>query len=181
METVTTNAEATYSAPGSPFWQFSVAFYRTPGVSEACLELQDRCAVDVNVLLFLLWMAAERRRVTVDQVRGLIDKLKRWQTAVITPLRMLRRMLKIDAPLVEPAAAEFFRVRVKALELEAERLQQEAMYKLAGGSAFEIAESVQQAARSNMAAYERAVAREFPARFVEVLFAALIENGVSTG
>ena len=178
---MTTNADTTHSAPGSPFWQFSVTYYRMPGVSETCLELQDRCAVDVNLLLFLLWMAVERRRVTVDDVRVLIDKLKRWQTGVIIPLRTLRRMLKIDAPLVEPAAAEFFRVRVKALELEAERLQQEAMYRLAEGSAFEIAESVQQAARSNMAAYERAVAHEFPTRFVEVLLAALIEKDASVG
>ena len=34
----------------SPFWTFSLGYYRGAGVSEACLELQDNCGIDVNVV-----------------------------------------------------------------------------------------------------------------------------------
>ena len=50
------------------------------------------------------------------------------------PLRALRRALKSPPALVAPAAAEAFRTRIKAVELEAERLQQEAMFELAGAN-----------------------------------------------
>ena len=53
----------------SPFWTFSLGYYRGAGVSEACLELQDNCGVDVNVVLFLLWMASQKRMLAADQVK----------------------------------------------------------------------------------------------------------------
>ena len=43
------------SDQGSPFWRFSLQLYRLPGVAEACIELQEKCGADVNLLLFLLW------------------------------------------------------------------------------------------------------------------------------
>ena len=55
----------------SPFWTFSLGYYRGAGVSEACLELQDKCGVDVNVVLFLLWLASQKRRLGADQVKRL--------------------------------------------------------------------------------------------------------------
>ena len=51
------------------------------------------------------------------------------RTAVI-PLRAVRRALKAPPALMAAGTAEAFRTRVKAVELEAERLQQEAMYEL---------------------------------------------------
>ena len=33
------------------FWDFSVRTYRTPGVPDACLSLQNDYAADVNMLL----------------------------------------------------------------------------------------------------------------------------------
>ena len=49
----------------------------------------------------------------------------------VVPLRNVRRALKSPPPVMAPQAAEGFRTRIKAVELEAERLQQEAMYGLA--------------------------------------------------
>src|ERR1700693_1507508 len=85
----------------SPFWTFSLGYYRGAGVSEACLELQDNCGVDVNVVLFLLSMASRQGRVAVDAVKRLADKVRPWQADVIGPIRMLRRRLKADAPLLD--------------------------------------------------------------------------------
>ncbi|MGZ3308467.1 MAG: DUF2390 domain-containing protein, partial [Xanthobacteraceae bacterium] len=43
------------SAQGSPFWRFSLRFYRQPKVADTCIALQEERGVDVNLLLFLLW------------------------------------------------------------------------------------------------------------------------------
>ena len=52
----------------SRFWQFSLDFYARPGVADACLELQDRAGVDVNVLFFVLYLAAQEREVNRNEV-----------------------------------------------------------------------------------------------------------------
>ena len=36
----------------TPFWRFSLTYYGQPGVSDACIALQDGCGVDVNLLLY---------------------------------------------------------------------------------------------------------------------------------
>ena len=45
----------------TPFWQFSGAVYAHPGVAEACLDLQDRHGLDVNLLLFCAWAGVQGR------------------------------------------------------------------------------------------------------------------------
>ena len=59
----------------NPFWTFSLGYYRGAGVSEACLELQDDCGVDVNVVLFLLWQATQKRQFAAVQVKALTEKV----------------------------------------------------------------------------------------------------------
>ena len=76
--------------------------------------------------------------------------------------------------MVVPATAELFRTRIKAVELEAERLQQEAMYELVRVSPLgRKASSLQDAARGNVAAYEATCRAEFPKSAIETLLAAL--------
>jgi uncharacterized protein (TIGR02444 family) len=157
----------------SPFWTFSLGYYRGAGVSEACLELQDNCGVDVNVVLFLFWMASRKRRVAADQVKRLADKVRPWQADVIGPIRALRRRLKTDAPLLDKGSAELFRTRIKAVELESERLQQEAMYALADGVTSQAAPSVEAAARASITAYQDALGRPFTAAADATLIGAL--------
>ncbi len=161
------------AAQASPFWTFSLGYYRGAGVSEACLELQDHCGVDVNVMLFLLWMASRRRTMAADQIKALAGKVRPWQADVIGPIRALRRKLKAEAPLVDKGTAELFRTKIKAVELEAERLQQEAMAALAATLVSEPAASVEAAARANVDAYQIALARTFTIAAVETMVAAL--------
>ncbi len=157
----------------SPFWTFSLGYYRGAGVSEACLELQDNCGVDVNVVLFLLWMASQKRQVAAAEVKRLADKVRPWQVDVIGPIRALRRRLKTDAPLLDKGSAELFRTKIKAVELESERLQQDAMTALAPGLATESAPSAEAAARASIAAYASALGRPFTPAAVDTLIAAL--------
>jgi uncharacterized protein (TIGR02444 family) len=158
---------------GSPLWRFSLRFYRQPDVADACVALQDGCGVDVNILLFFLWLATARRRVPPAAAQAVCAKVGPWRDDVVVPLRTLRRKLKDGSSLVEHNTAELFRTKIKAVELESERLQQEAMFALADALATENVPTVEVAARANVAAYERALARTFAPASVDVLIAAL--------
>ena len=88
----------------------------------------------------------------------------------------MRRALKSPPALVAPATAELFRTRIKAVELEAERLQQEAMFELA--RAFPLgreAASTQEAARANVASYAAAARTSFSQPAIETLLSAVAE------
>jgi uncharacterized protein (TIGR02444 family) len=161
---------------GSPFWRFSLRFYRQPGVADACIALQDGCGADVNIMLFFLWLAAARRCVSSAAASAVCARVAPWRDDVVVPLRTLRRRLKDGSSLVERGAAELFRTRIKAIELESERLQQESMFALAAGLVTENASTVEAAARANVAAYEQALARTFAPDAVNVLLAALPAN-----
>jgi uncharacterized protein (TIGR02444 family) len=161
-------------ASGSPFWRFSLRFYRAPAVADACLTLQEESGVDVNLLLFLLWHAGEGRRLAVADVERLEAEIAPWRSATVVPLRAIRRALKQPPALVEPGTGEAFRTRIKAVELEAERLQQEAMYARLDGKLLGDREpSVTQAAEANIAAYASICPREFAKLAVATLVAAL--------
>src|SRR5215471_4319713 len=149
---------------------------RRPGVADACIALQDGCGVDVNILLFFLWLAVARRSVPPAVAKAVCAKVTPWRDDVVATLRTLRRRLKDGSPLVERGAAELFRTRIKAVELESERLQQESMFALASGLATENATTVEAAARANVAAYEQALARTFAPDAVNVLLAALLAD-----
>src|SRR5262249_57295548 len=97
-----------------------------------------------------------------------------WRDMTVIPLRGVRRALKSPPGLVAATTTEAFRTRIKAVELEAERLQQEAMYELARSSPLGRAvPSPADAARANVAAYTPICRAPFPKPAVETLLAAL--------
>ena len=167
---------------GSPFWRFSLGFYRRPGVAEACIALQEESGVDVNLLLFLLWHAAQKRQLAVAEIAALEQKIGAWREAAVIPLRAIRRALKTPPALVDAGTAEAFRNRIKAVELEAERLQQEAMYALVHDRLLgEEVPSVAAAARANVMGYAEICGRRFAQPAVATVLAALTQAAPSTG
>src|SRR6202030_3022626 len=100
----------------TPFWRFSLKVYGQPGVSDACIALQDDCGVDVNLLLFLFWLASDGRLLGVDEVKKLDEKVRSWRELTIIPIRETRRKLKGAATLLDPGKQEAFRNKVKAVE-----------------------------------------------------------------
>jgi len=105
---------------GEAFWRFSLALYEQPGVPEACLALQDEHGLDVNLVLWLLWIGwSGRGRLTADDLARADAHAASWRRDVIVPLRSVRRALK-GSP---DAGAEALRNNVKTAELESERLQ----------------------------------------------------------
>jgi uncharacterized protein (TIGR02444 family) len=159
---------------GSPFWRFSLRFYRQSEVADACIALQEEAGVDVNLLLFLLWHATQRRTLSAAEVAELERRIAPWRNTTVIPLRTVRRALKSPPALVAGAPAELFRTKIKAIELEAERLQQEAMHDLAVPSLLgHDAPSLEAAARANIAAYATICGTAFPQSATETLLAAL--------
>jgi uncharacterized protein (TIGR02444 family) len=159
---------------GSPFWRFSLRFYRQPEVADACITLQEQAGVDVNLLLFLLWHATQKKALSTAEISELEARIAPWRNMTIVPLRSMRRALKSPRVLVGGATAELFRTKIKAAELEAERLQQEAMHALAVPSLLgKRVASLEAAARANMAAYAALFGAPFPSSASETLLGAL--------
>jgi uncharacterized protein (TIGR02444 family) len=121
--------------PANPFWDYSVALYRQPEVEAACLELQRRHGLDVNLVLLCCWQASCGGVLGPDTLRRLRALVASWQAEVVQPLRALRRRLKVQLAAPEPGSivarwpelAGGVRGRALALEIEGERLAQLAL------------------------------------------------------
>ncbi len=158
---------------GSPFWRFSLGFYRQPNVAPACITLQDEGGVDVNVLLFLLWNASLGRRLTEADVAKVERESAAWRDAVVVPLRSVRRALRNPPALVHPRTAEDYRTKIKAVELESERLQQEALFAMSESLAFaESSAAPEAAARGNIESYQAIHGQPLPAGALATILAA---------
>ena len=113
----------------NPLWDFSLAVYRRPGVADACLRLQDRHGVDVNVLFCFCWLTiAEGIDLEKGDVRDLVQDTEAWRDGVVRPLREVRRRMKPGFDGMPDAAVEALRSEVKRLELESERLEQDFLF-----------------------------------------------------
>jgi uncharacterized protein (TIGR02444 family) len=108
---------------GADFWRFSQAFYALPGVASACLILQDRHGLDVNLALYCCWLGLSGRgRIDAARLSAADAAIASWRRDVIEVLRTARRALKAAAAV--DAEANAVRERVKAMELKAERVCQ---------------------------------------------------------
>lgn len=162
---------------GSPLWRFSLGLYRAPGVSDACLRLQDEAGADVNIVFFLLWNASMKRQLSLAEVKATDASVAGWREAAVIPMRSIRRALK-DAPLLaDTGLVEDYRTKVKGLELEAERLEHEALSDFFQSEApgTSVA-SAMDAARANLAAYEQHLAKNFPKAAVDTIIAAFSQH-----
>jgi uncharacterized protein (TIGR02444 family) len=119
----------------NPFWDFSLAVWGREAVEPACLALQARHGIDVNILLFCGWAGRRGRALDETDLGRLIEAARPWREAAVLPLRALRIWLKTQlvtpagtpagTPVGAPAeSAAALRQRIKACELEAEAIQQ---------------------------------------------------------
>ena len=155
----------------SPFWTFSLRLYGRPGVAPACLVLQDGSGVpvDVNIILFSLFSAREGRILGVEDARRIVDLVEPWRREVVVSLRTARRALKEPPAAFVSELTEALRQRVKAVELEAERLQQECLYASLSVGTLGTPTLPSDAAPRNIAAYEQAIGAHFDAAAVATL------------
>ena len=167
--------------PASPFWNFSLRFYGQPGVPPACIALQEKSGVDVNVLLFCLFAATSHRELIDEDVARIIASIDDWKTNVVVPLRKARVYLRAPAEALNTDAAAALRQRLKALELEAERLQQEALFET-----FPLAHlgrpgaAASAAAGYNIETLERVLRATFDRQAVAVVLSAFDKLGIDS-
>ena len=158
----------------NPFWDFSLALYASPQVQKACLDLQDGSGVDVNVLLYMLWHGANQKQLTNEDARSVLAAIEPWRVDVVVPLRTARRNLKQPAAAVDPQGADTLRAIVKKAELDAERLQQSALFALKLQSANTRATAPpRDCAKANAAAYADALGRPLASAPLGVMLDAL--------
>lgn len=105
----------------SGFWDWALVAYRAPGVSDACLTLQDTHGHNVPLLLWASWTAATGRALDDETIEAACDAARAWDGAAVGPLRAVRRTLKAPIPDIGDAGRKALREQVKAIELAAER------------------------------------------------------------
>jgi len=133
----------------NPFWDFSLKHYAKTAVQQQCLQLQEDAGANVNVVLFALWLAAEKRLFDHDLVLHHAELLH-WHDQVIVPLRQARCAVK------QSGVSDSLYEAVKKSELDAERVEQDILYALLPQFAEASGElSFQQLAEWNVKAYLR--------------------------
>lgn len=118
--------------PHDSFWDFSVRVYRLPQVSQTCLRLQNEHGLDVNLLLFALWYGHRHGALAAALLDAVLAFTRPWAREVVQPLRHARGWMKQalageQSALLQERACVPLRERIKAVELQSERLQQEVM------------------------------------------------------
>lgn len=106
------------------FWRFSLAVYGRAVVAEECLALQQAIGADVNILLFCSWMGARGIALNRDDIESIMSHVVVWQDHVVGPLRTIRQNMKS----LQVGGSENFRMRIKAIELEAEQIEQAILF-----------------------------------------------------
>ncbi|MFN3890730.1 MAG: TIGR02444 family protein [Beijerinckiaceae bacterium] len=167
---------------GSDFWRFSLSIYRMDGVPPACLALQDGHGLDVNLMLFSLWLASNGRAVSAGELREADDAVSEWRENAVVALRGVRRYLRSPPAAFDASFAAALRDRIKSVELESERLQQEALFALRAPDAWGRAETPHAAGPINMDACAESMGAAFenaPRQTILDAYRLLILRGAS--
>ena len=103
------------------FWLYSLNLY--PAVKDLCLHWQDNFGVNINLLLFLLYLDKQQQSLTEAQLQQLEDLLQHFSTEVTQSIRALRRTL--PSPWLESLMQQPLRQQLLSTELAAEKLEQQ--------------------------------------------------------
>jgi len=163
------------ASANTSIWDFVLNYYGRKGVSEALIGLQDSYGIDVNMLLFLVWVAAQRRSLGADDVQRVSEASHAWQRNVVVPIRAVRRLLKENPPLVSADTAAAFRKKVQAVELEGEQAQLNAMAAMSATLTPRRASSSETAVLQSLEAFQHILGKNFPASAIDTLVAGLRE------
>ena len=108
--------------PDNDFWRFSLRVYDQEGVANECLELQELHGVNVNLLLFCAWIGTQSITLDRNDIEAATQIVVHWDAMVVRPLRIARQEMKADPDMAT------VRERVKALEIEAEQIEQAMLF-----------------------------------------------------
>ena len=118
------HAEANSAVSDSRLTRFALGIYRADGVSTACLMLQERFELDVNLVLFAAFFGAqEGRALTPTHIDALADRIDPWHAEVVRPLRAVRKRLKTGPAPAPDARTGELRNALQRLEIDAELIE----------------------------------------------------------
>ncbi len=99
--------------------------HQKQGVHDACLELQTRCELDVNLLFFCCWVGtAGGGRLAPEQMATAIQAVAGWQEEIVRPIWKARWKLKPSYKTFPREKTEMLRRSLIRAELNAEHLEQ---------------------------------------------------------
>jgi len=104
-------------------WPFALALYGAPGVSVACLALQDSAGADVPMVLWAAWIGAGGGQLGDADAARAHDAVAAWHRDIVRPLRALRQRMKTGPAPAPSTQTEALRDRLKAVEIGAERIE----------------------------------------------------------
>lgn len=111
--------------PEHPFWDFSLSVYMSDGVGAACLELQDAHELDVNVLLFCMWLGASGRgSLTATEMQSVTGAVQEWHHDIVRELRAVRVRMKGGMSSAPADLTESLRQRIQKTEIDCEHTEQ---------------------------------------------------------
>jgi uncharacterized protein (TIGR02444 family) len=114
--------------------RFALAVYGHDGVSSACLLLQNRCDLDVNLILFGAYVGAVRGlTITQESLTVSQDRVRDWHLEVVRPLRSVRQRLKSGPPPAPSPATIELRKKLQQLEIESELIELGELNEVAAG------------------------------------------------
>jgi uncharacterized protein (TIGR02444 family) len=113
----------------SRFWNFSIALYNKPQVTELCLELQDKYGANINLLLWCLWLEHQSIELSLQRLTAALVAIQKWDMDYVQTLRVLRRKMKVEFA-QDINAVLHVREQIKSAELLAEKCEQEWLEKL---------------------------------------------------
>lgn len=106
-----------------PLRQFALAVHDVEGVPAACVLLQDRFDLDVNVLLLGAYIGVQGKTLTAEDVASARAVIDAWHQEVVRPLRAVRRRLKSGPAPAPDARTASLRRHVAGSELDAELVE----------------------------------------------------------
>lgn len=91
---------------------------------EACLHLQNRHDLDVNLVLFAAFVGAERgHSLTASNLKAARARVDAWHREVVRPLRAVRKRLKTGPPPAPDGITAHLRRWIQQVEIEAELIE----------------------------------------------------------
>jgi len=108
--------------PSHPFWEFSLAVYQENTIKLACLALQEKQAMNVNIILFTCWLAKTGRgRLYKSDYTRMTALLHHWHLDITQRLRTMRRTVSKHA---SPPTLRALKPLILNTELVSEQIEQ---------------------------------------------------------
>jgi len=112
------------------FWDFSLKVYDADDVPAACIALQERRGIDVNLLLFCAWIGESGRGIlTESDLETALATTTAWNRDIVCALRAVRDRLKGGMPPIDTDRSNVLRKMILEIEVKSEHLEQIALAK----------------------------------------------------